>query len=148
MIGSSKNNRENYPRNALEHKNKKPGLSSNPPSKNWAQLYYFETFSRKSSVLTSNSCKSHGCETTPSIQSCSAKFWAWFCTASNFDEGRRGVGGQQHKIVEKIRYIARSVFATIFCLAHVSQKNLRQRGSQRGWGHNWTHKFFVEAWKL
>ena len=30
MIGSSENNRANFPKNALEHKNKKPGLNLTP----------------------------------------------------------------------------------------------------------------------
>ena len=35
MIGSSKSNREKL-QNAFEHKEKKPGLSTNRPSNNWA----------------------------------------------------------------------------------------------------------------
>ena len=30
MIGGSKNNKANYPRNAFEHKKKKPGLNLTP----------------------------------------------------------------------------------------------------------------------
>ena len=41
MIGSSKNNRENYPKNAFEHKKKKPGLSANRPSNNWALMVFY-----------------------------------------------------------------------------------------------------------
>ena len=37
MIESSKNSTENYPKNPFEHKKKKPGLSANRPSNNWAQ---------------------------------------------------------------------------------------------------------------
>ena len=36
MIGSSKNNRKIIRENAFEHKKKKPGLSANRPSNNWA----------------------------------------------------------------------------------------------------------------
>ena len=39
MIGSPRNNRENYPtENTFDHKKRKPGLSANWPLKNWAQL--------------------------------------------------------------------------------------------------------------
>ena len=38
MIGTSKNNGENYPRKFFfQHKEMKPGLSANRPSNNWAQ---------------------------------------------------------------------------------------------------------------
>ena len=36
MIGSSKNKREIIRENAFEHKEEKPGLSTNRPSNNWA----------------------------------------------------------------------------------------------------------------
>ena len=35
----------------------------------------------------------------PPIQSCSSKFWAWFCIASNFDNGWRG--DHNHKIMDR-----------------------------------------------
>ena len=35
----------------------------------------------------------------PPIQSCSSKFWAWSCIASNFDKPVEG--GSQHKIMDK-----------------------------------------------
>ena len=35
----------------------------------------------------------------PPIQSCSSKFWAWSCIASNFDKGRRG--DHKHKIMDR-----------------------------------------------
>ena len=35
----------------------------------------------------------------PPIQSCSSKFWAWSCIASNFDKGWRG--GHKHKIMDR-----------------------------------------------
>ena len=38
MIGSSKITDRIIPENAFEHKNKKPGLSANRPSNNWAQV--------------------------------------------------------------------------------------------------------------
>ena len=38
MIGSTINNGENFQENAFEHKKKKPGLSTNRPSNNWAQM--------------------------------------------------------------------------------------------------------------
>ena len=46
MIGSSKNNRENYPRKCFltQEKEKQvkfnPGLSANRPSNNWALIYF------------------------------------------------------------------------------------------------------------
>ena len=33
------------------------------------------------------------------IQSCSSKFWAWSCIASNFEKGWRG--GHKHKIMDR-----------------------------------------------
>lgn len=39
-----------------------------------------------------------------------------------------GVGGHQHKIVEKIRYFARSVFATIFLSSTCFAENLETKG--------------------
>ena len=47
MIGSSKNNRENYPRKYFRTQEQEtwvkfnPGLSSNRPSNNWAQAFTF-----------------------------------------------------------------------------------------------------------
>ena len=38
MIESSKNNRENYPRKCFWAEEKKPGLSANRPSNNWAMF--------------------------------------------------------------------------------------------------------------
>ena len=35
----------------------------------------------------------------PPIQSCSSKFWAWSCIASNFEKGWRG--GHEHKIMDR-----------------------------------------------
>ena len=35
----------------------------------------------------------------PPIQSCSSKFWAWSCIASNFDKGWRG--DHKHKIMDR-----------------------------------------------
>ena len=35
----------------------------------------------------------------PPIQSCSSKFWAWSCVASNFEKGWRG--GHKHKIMDR-----------------------------------------------
>ena len=52
----------------------------------------------------------------PPIQSCSSKFWAWSCIASNFDKGWRG--DHKHKIVDRpftpklIWYSVQSTFAT------------------------------------
>ena len=52
----------------------------------------------------------------PPIQSCSSKFWAWSCIASNFDKGWRG--DHKHKIdhgqviYAKIWYSVSSAFAT------------------------------------
>ena len=46
MIGSSKNNRENYPRKCFWTQEKEtqvkfnPGLSANRPSNNWAQGFF------------------------------------------------------------------------------------------------------------
>ena len=38
MIERSKYKRENYPRNAFEHKKEEPGLSTDQPSNNWALM--------------------------------------------------------------------------------------------------------------
>ena len=35
----------------------------------------------------------------PPIQSCSAKFWTWSCTACNFEKG--WTGGHKHKIMDR-----------------------------------------------
>ena len=48
MIGSFKNNRENYPRKCFAHNQKKPGLGAKRPSNNWAKG--FSSF--QSSALT------------------------------------------------------------------------------------------------
>ena len=36
----------------------------------------------------------------PPIQSCSSKFWAWSCIASNFDKGCRG--GHKYKTMDRL----------------------------------------------
>ena len=63
-------------------------------------------FHEKLTFSTSNRCLSQVCEiyhSPPSspltIQSCSSKFWAWSCNASNFDEGWRE--DHKHKIMDR-----------------------------------------------
>ena len=49
----------------------------------------------------------------PPIQSCSSKFWAWSCIASNFD---KGWSHHKHKIMDRSfmpKYSVSSTFATV-----------------------------------
>ena len=59
MIGSSKNNREHYPRKCFRTPEKEtrvkfnPGLSANRPSNNWAQVLSREVLLYVNTVVTS-----------------------------------------------------------------------------------------------
>ena len=64
------------------------------------------------------------------IQSCSSKFWAWSCIASNFDKGWRG--DHKHKIMDRPfmpKYGTVSQVLLQLCVAYSNAEALIYRGS-------------------
>ena len=56
----------------------------------------------------------------PSIQSCSSKFWAWSCIASNFDKGWRWGGGGGGEVTRTRSWTGHLCQDTVQCLKYFS----------------------------